>query len=81
MKYVHKLESHKDIGYSNFFDQIREEYNDHYDFMNDDKRLEFINNKLKQYNCHAVISGDNYGEAIITFDDEMFFTAFLLKYG
>lgn len=81
MKYIHKLESHKDIGYSNFFDQFRQEYDEVYDSMNDDEALEFINNKLKHYNCHAVIREDNYKECSIIFESESYFTAFLLKYG
>jgi hypothetical protein len=77
--YVHKLESHDDIGYSNFFNTFRNEYNRLYDFMDVREQHEFINNKLKEYNTHAIMFGDNK-YCYIVFESKKYYDWFLLKW-
>jgi len=78
MKYTHILKSHYDIGYNNFFNQFRDEYEFYYD-MPESIRINFINSMFYLYNCHAVLWTYN-NETGITFDSEKYFNAFVLKY-
>lgn len=79
MTYTYILQSHHDIGYSNFFDQFREDYGHILDEP-DEYRLQYINDQFKKYNCHAMLwSFDK--ETGITFESEKHFHAFVLRYG
>ena len=74
MNYTYTLKSHTDIGFSNFFDTFRDEYNELYHQSRSERR-QYIDNKLSEFNASTSM---NDGELI--FKSEADFTWFLLRW-
>lgn len=76
---IHYLKSHDDIGYRNFFDIFRDEYDNKLDMMDEPERFDFINQKMHDHDTHSVLmvfESKNY----IIFESDKHYNLFLLKY-
>lgn len=80
--YIHELKSHADIGYANFFDTFRSEYDQNLDYMDENARISFINEKLRQYHAHMTVIKLSTGREDVTieFKSEKHYTAFLMRW-
>jgi hypothetical protein len=78
MSYRYHLKNHNDIGYSNFFDTIREEYNQAWLSKSDKLSTiqQLVNDRLKPFN--ARVDQDEAGYLIFESEDD--FNWFVLRW-
>jgi hypothetical protein len=78
MSFNYQLKSHQDIGYSNFFDTFRKEYDDmYYNIYDKGVLYDFIDLKLAPFKAKT---GRDTALGTLIFDTEAHFHWFLLRW-